>query len=461
MVAPLAFLPMAVLVLIMVLPFFLKTKALPKQFQPLYIFFLLAIFSTSLAYMRDLPTFRAIPIWRNAVEGLVTLLFGFGFYLVTVLSVDSEDKLRSALRWIDLGGAVIILAVGVQYLTYKILGSYPQFLNSVQSLFSTASRLYDARATGLAFEPSWLAHQLNIMYIPLWLGFTVRNESVFKRRLFGKISIECLLLIGGTVSMFLSFSRIGWLSAILVFMYLVFRLANYGIEKVILRQEKKNGRKRTKKQRLGSKILLWVLLFVILLGLVFAAGLTMRALDPRMEQLFDLTILQQHGIMGWASRLSFAERITYWQTAFNVYIEHPIFGSGLGVAGYYYPETVPSFGYQLPETLSVMLYDSFIPNAKNLWVRLLAETGIVGFSVFVSWVVMHWRSAKRIESSKKSHLLKAMGLAGQLLIVALIVEGFSVDTFGLPYYWVGLGLIAASSRFTALRSGSTEQKKSE
>jgi hypothetical protein len=39
-----------------------------------------------------------------------------------------------------------------------------------------------------------------------------------------------------------------------------------------------------------------------------------------------------------------------------------------------------------------------------------------------------------------------MGLAGQLLIIALIVEGFSLDTFGLPYYWIGLGLIVASWR---------------
>jgi len=26
----------------------------------------------------------------------------------------------------------------------------------------------------------------------------------------------------------------------------------------------------------------------------------------------------------------------------------------------------------------------------------------------------------------------------------MIIEGFSLDTFGLPYYWIALGLIAAS-----------------
>ncbi|MEN6531107.1 MAG: hypothetical protein ABFD17_04915, partial [Anaerolineaceae bacterium] len=123
-------------------------------------------------------------------------------------------------------------------------------------------------------------------------------------------------------------------------------------------------------------------------------------------------------------------------------------------------ETLPSFGYRLPEILSVLLYESFIPNAKNLWARLLAETGIVGFSVFVAWVVEHWRNAKAVEKRKQSGLFTAIGLAGQLLIIALIVEGFSLDTFGLPYYWVGLGLIVACWRAKSVHSNSKLKRKS-
>ncbi len=445
-VAPLSFLPMVLLILIVVLPEFSKRKAFPQQFQPLYIFFLIAILSIALGFLRELPSFRAIPIWKNAVEGLVTLLFGFGFYLVTIYSLKDQTQIRKALRWINLGGAIIILVVAAQYLSFKIIGAVPKSLSSLQTIISASGRLYDGRATGLAFEPSWLAHQLNILYVPLWLGFTVRRETVYPKRLFGKVPYEALLLVGGIISMFVSFSRIGWITVILVFMYLLFRLADSLFNRILAQRQKKTGKKQSQKRHFFAKLLLWLLLLLILLVLVFAAGLIMRRLDPRMEQLFDISLLKQYGIMGWASRLSFAERITYWQTAFNVYVRYPLFGSGLGIAGYYFPEMIPSFGYQLPETLSVMLYDSFIPNAKNLWVRLLSETGIVGFSVFVAWVVMHWSNAKIVEKRKHSGLLNAMGLAGQLLIISLIVEGFSLDTFGLPYYWVGFGLIVASWR---------------
>lgn len=459
-VAPLAILPMVLLVLIVVLPEFLNKKAFPKQFQPLYVFFLIAILSVALAYLRELPSFRTIPVWRNAAEGLITLLFGFGFYLVTIYCLKDQAQIRTALRWINLGGIVIILSAFVQFFTYKIMDGYPEALENFQRMVSISVRLYNDRATGLAFEPSWLAHQLNILYIPIWLGFTARNESVYRKRLFGKIPYESLLLGGGIVSMFLSFSRIGWITVIVVFMYLLFRAANSLFNKLLERREKETGNKQNKKQHFFAKLLLWLLLLLILLVLVFAAGLIMRQLDPRMEQLFDVSLLKQYGIMGWASRLSFAERITYWQAAFNVYLKYPWLGSGLGVAGYYYPETIPSFGYQLPETLAIMLYRSFIPNAKNLWVRLLSETGIVGFSVFVAWVVTHWRNAKAVYKRKQTGLFKAMGLAGQLLIIALIVEGFSLDTFGLPYYWIGFGLIVASWRAKSEHSASKSKQKS-
>jgi len=61
-------------------------------------------------------------------------------------------------------------------------------------------------------------------------------------------------------------------------------------------------------------------------------------------------------------------------------------------------------------------------------------------------MVEHWRNARTVEKRKRSGLFRAMGLAGQLLIIALIVEGFSLDTFGLPYYWIGFGMIVASWR---------------
>jgi hypothetical protein len=37
-----------------------------------------------------------------------------------------------------------------------------------------------------------------------------------------------------------------------------------------------------------------------------------------------------------------------------------------------------------------------------------------------------------------------IALAGQLGLIAFIGEGFSIDSFAMPYIWVTAGLIAAS-----------------
>ena len=39
-----------------------------------------------------------------------------------------------------------------------------------------------------------------------------------------------------------------------------------------------------------------------------------------------------------------------------------------------------------------------------------------------------------------------MALVGKLFVIAFVIEGFSMDTFGLPYYWVAFGLLVAAWR---------------
>jgi len=79
---------------------------------------------------------------------------------------------------------------------------------------------------------------------------------------------------------------------------------------------------------------------------------------------------------------------------------------------------------------------------------LLAETGILGFAFYTSWVYLHWREAVQLEMSGVGELERALGFTGKLFIIALIMEGFSMDTFGLPYYWIALGLVVAARRIS-------------
>ena len=136
-------------------------------------------------------------------------------------------------------------------------------------------------------------------------------------------------------------------------------------------------------------------------------------------------------------------RLMYWTSGFRVFSQYPILGVGLGNSGFLFLDTVPSFGYRLPEIVNIASGSPQFPNPKNLWVRLLAETGIVGFSVFMTWLLILVLGAWALMKKGKD-LNAILGLAGLLAILAQVFEGFSLDTFALPHLWIMLGLLTAA-----------------
>jgi O-antigen ligase len=83
-------------------------------------------------------------------------------------------------------------------------------------------------------------------------------------------------------------------------------------------------------------------------------------------------------------------------------------------------------------------------NPKSLWLRLLAETGILGFLAFILWLIVLAFVAISFNRRKRG-LPSVLGLASGLALIALIFEGFSLDTFALPQLWIILGLLTACS----------------
>jgi hypothetical protein len=97
-----------------------------------------------------------------------------------------------------------------------------------------------------------------------------------------------------------------------------------------------------------------------------------------------------------------------------------------------------------------MYRSTVIPNTKSIWTRILSETGLVGFAFWLAWLYLVWQAAHFIRGMEKP-IFKTIGWAGAFTIIALLAEGFSTDTFALPYLWFSLGLVTAASRVPALQ----------
>ena len=108
-------------------------------------------------------------------------------------------------------------------------------MNLVQSWLAVIPPQYSpryGRVNGLTYEASWFAHQMVMLYLPLWLAATYHKTSAFAFRIL-HISLENILLVFGLAAFFLSSPRIGLVSLLLMIIYLFIKL-NLSIHRKIV-----------------------------------------------------------------------------------------------------------------------------------------------------------------------------------------------------------------------------------
>lgn len=442
-VAAASALPLIWLVLFWLIPYLLRGGRLPQVSIGLVGLVMVALISTAAASFIGLPSFKDTSPIRRELVSLLTLGVGLCFYLVSCTWPHSESRLRLTLQLVNWSGLVMVLwALAQGYFWYR-QESLPQIMYDIQSVVSLQGFYYH-RANGFAYEPSWFAHQLNMVYLPFWLAATLQRYSAHRFHLWF-ISMENTLLGLGIIAFFLSSSRVGLLAILLVVAYLVW----IGTKTWIARIQRKvrNQLSGAAVRGWAVRILLPATLVLAFLGLYVAGafGLVYAAsrLDTRLARLFDPSMISTNPFE-YANRLQFAERVVYWGSGWEIMNDYPLFGVGLGNAGYFFPEKMPAYGWSLTEVNTSMYRSAAIPNTKSLWTRLLAETGIVGFVFWIVWLYLLWQAARFLRRGG-TPLLRTIGLAGALVLVALLAEGFSVDSFALPYFWFSFGLVSAGS----------------
>lgn len=469
-VSPLAGLPLGLLVVLWLLPEFLLGARIPEVMKPLLLFVVVALSSCAMAYFLRIFPFLGQSVVMRELRALFTLAIGVCFFLVGSKIIKSEERFRSSLRWLYIGGFGTLIWSTIQaFYIYSNFGEpvlpnelpFPNLINIIHRLFSIRDLLPN-RVTGLAYEPSFLANQMVLIYLPLWLASVVRGYSVFNRKSSG-LSIELVFAIWGLLIVLLSQSRIGLLSTFV----LIGVLGMWGAWRVTGRFDKVNWDRRSNStfrsasnSRLWIRILALVLLLILVLVLFFAVLQIASHLDPRIDRLFNvdyLTVLRRHEepIYSLASILSYAERVVYWHSGFRVFSLYPILGVGLGNEGFLFRDTVPAFGSRLTEIVRILNGSPQFPNPKNMWIRLLSETGILGFLTFVVWLLVMLQGAWILYRSTVG-IQGVIGLAGILALLAQIIEGFSLDSFALPQLWIMLGLVSASLTLPLFKSSPLE-----
>ena len=207
-VYPAAAIPLLVLVPLWLLPYIFRRGTLPMDTIPLLGFVALTAISSICAHFILISPWKGHTILSRTLRAWLPLGTGVAFYLVVITLVDSKMKLIRTLQLVNIGAIVMMvwaLAQGGVILLRE--GQYPKAMWTVHS-FISIRRMMSSKVSGFAYEASWLANQLNVLYFPIWLGVISQAYSVYKRRL-GKVPFEVLILLVGFGVLTLAKSRIG------------------------------------------------------------------------------------------------------------------------------------------------------------------------------------------------------------------------------------------------------------
>ncbi len=112
-------------------------------------------------------------------------------------------------------------------------------------------------------------------------------------------------------------------------------------------------------------------------------------------------------------------RIYAWRAGLEIFKEHPLLGTGPG-----------SFELLSPAIEEKLGAGIITPSAHNLYIRVLAENGILGFALLLAFFTNVWRKARH----KDNLWLKAA-------LIALLFNAFFIDTLHHRHLWLLLALL--------------------
>ncbi|MBK9925622.1 MAG: O-antigen ligase family protein [Anaerolineales bacterium] len=427
-VRPLAFYPVALLLPLLLIQWMRGKLSLPKvgTLIPLLVFVLVTLAASVIGSVLDPLPLRGQDYFGRVIRAWATLVIGLSFFITAVWMNKDEDDLRFSVRWLLAGFVVDVLWSGVQSLAF-----YTPLLKKVtvthwQRLFSMRELVKTNRVSGMAYEPAWLAGQIGTVYLP-WLFASLLTRVRVTRFKW----LEMILLGFALLLLLATYSRGGLLTAgvalVLTFLF--------------------TGRKELREIwawfisgfRGGMGLLLRVGVIVIALGAMVGAGVFLsqkeyitRLFDTNAESVEDFIVQNSAGARG-----------AYTFGALGAYEESPVTGVGLGASGFYIYDNLPDWAMTFVPEIARQLSPSnnLYPNPKNMYARLLAETGLVGFFVFFAFLFSILGDAL-IALKNGSAFMRFLGVMGLFSWIAILIYNATQDSFAIPNIWINFGILA-------------------
>ncbi len=442
-VRPLLVYPLLGLVILMTLPR-LITKPIPRPIVILTLFFIWGLVVSIIPLIRGVESpWREIALLPREIRTLITLSLGVAIYFTVSLFPQSVADLRFSLKWVYAGLGLVLIWGSLQalYIVDLIPGWY-EVMAKLQR-FVTIQKLNPSRVSGMTYEPSSFADQLIVIWLPWVLGASLEDYTVFRWR-WKWVTVEKILFVWTAVILVFTLSRTGLIIGVgligLGFLMKIFEPHRK------MQKENELGQGKSLLAQLLHKyrLVLIPLSIGVLLVLFYILG-TQSNYISRMWEYF--TIKENFNLQKYFNYIGFGSRMTYWETAWRIFLDNPIFGVGLGNFTLYFSEFLPY--QQLTDTPQLLRHIVPSPgrirviSVKHFLMRILAETGMIGGAIFIVFLLILIAGALYLWLSKDKEE-RFWGMASLLSIAAFLGDTFSFDSFAIPNPWIVFGLTTAA-----------------
>lgn len=438
-VRPLAFYPLALLLPILLVQFVRgKIRSPWPGSMTVLGAFLLALWAATMLGVLEAPLeIRGQTYWGRTLRAWATVAIGLSFFIAAVWMNRDKNDLKFSVRWLLAGFVLNIVWSGVQALAFytplleKVTVTHWQLAFSVRELVKTN------RVSGLAYEPAWLAGQIATVYMP-WLFAALLTNIHLSRFKW----LEALLFGLGSLLLLATYSR-GWLVTAFGAVALTFLLVGGEMFRAGWRWFVSGFRRREQPTQswllaVGLRVGMLLLVVATLAGaLVFLGqkGYIARLWNTEAESLEEFIIENSAGA-----------RAAYNWAGMATYLEDPWLGVGLGASGFYMYDNLPDWTMTNVPEIARQLDPSnrLYPNQKNMYIRVLAEGGLLSFSLFLAFLFGLLGDA--LSFLRKPGLLRFLGIAGLCSWLAISLYNLTQDSFATPNLWVNLGILVGMSR---------------
>lgn len=432
-VRPLALYPIAFLLPLLVIQLLRGKVPMPRAgaLTPLTAFVLFVLAATSLGVLFAPLPLRGQEYFGRVIRAWATLLIGLAFFVSAVWMNRDEQDLRFSVKWLLFGFVLDILWSGVQGLAF-----YTPLLEKVtvthwQRLFSMRELVKTNRISGMAYEPAWLAGQIATVYLPWLFAALLTGIRVTRFKWF-----EIVLLVFASLLLLATYSRGGLLTAGFA-LALTFLIAG--------RRELAAAWKWfISGFRHVSGLILRVGVLIIALGALTGAilflgqkGYISRLFDTKAESIEEFVIANSAGA-----------RAAYMFGALGAYEESPVTGVGLGASGFYIYRHLPDWAMTTVPDIARQLSpeNRLYPNPKSMYVRLLSETGLIGFFIFLAFLSSILADSLLALGSNQRYM-RFLGIAGLFSWLAILMYNATQDSFATPNIWINLGILAGMTAY--------------